>query len=944
MIHLHLHSDYSVLDSLLRVKDIVRYAKENNQSAITLTDHGTLGGLVEFYQECKKQGIKPILGCEFYHGQDKKNYHIVALAKNRQGFDNLIRLNNISVERFYKNPRIFDEDIFKYHDGIIWMSACISGYLAKTYLEGEFDLSWYRKMKDLDFYLEYQDAGMVEQKKVKEKFLSMQVPVVRTVDAHYMKPEDKKTHDILYAVKSHKPVGEYSLTGNYALNQDFEDETSEEIADKIEEYEIIGENWKMPEIELNRESLFRDLVSKCPDEKEYLKRLDYEFGVIWDNDFFPYFSMVADLCAHFDKKDRFRGWGRGSASGSLISYLMGITKIDPLKWHLHFERFLNPDRVSPPDIDLDFLPEDKDEAIQYMQKYGNYRKIGSYCTFGAKEAINTVSKFLHIDTVLAKYVPNEVPIPSLSDLMKTEIFTGIVRREVAEEFIQTCIKIEGIKRNYTVHASGIVNVEGVPLRKSKGVVTTDWNMYSLEDMKYIKVDILGVTTLATIDRVVKKLGIKVEDIPLDDKQTYDLIKEGWTIGMFQWESLGFGNVIKQFKPVEFDELIDVQALYRPGCQESGITAEYIARKHGKPIVQWHEKLHFKRQGLPLFQEEIMEAVRVLAGFTMAEADTIRKAIGRKVKKDIQVMRDGFVSGCAKHSQIKADKANEIWDQIEKFSRYTWNLSHSTAYAFISYWTAYLSARYPVEFFCELLNGADNTLRKIILLNECRRRGLGLEYPNLNHSGKGYEAIEGKIYIGLLGIKYLGEKTVDKIIEAKPFEDKDDFKKKTKVNKKVMEVLGKIGFFGGVPTLEDELEYLGCYLRDRKIDRIWWGKYANIGEIFDVRKKVTRRGNPMAFISVQFLDDVKSIVIFHEIWNKRELECGQIGIFTVDDRDILRRFNDDLSTFRVALKINMKVGKMGLNSNVFYKHAPMGYIKMDDKALRMLEKIGIQYIY
>lgn len=938
MIHLHLHSDYSVLDSLLRIKDIVRYAGVHGQKAIALTDHGTLGGLVEFYKECKKQGIKPILGCEFYHGFDKKNYHIIALARNKQGFDNLIKLNNISVERFYKKPRIFDEDIFKYSEGLIWLSACISGYLAKTYLEGEFDLKWYRKMRELDFYLEYQDAGMEEQRRIRDKFLSMKVPVVRTIDAHYMDVRDKKVHNILYAVKHMS-----GLDGFYALNVNFGDETSEEIADKIQEYEIIEKDWKMPDLVPDRESLYRWLVSSCPDEKKYLDRLDYEFNIIWDNEFFSYFSMLADLCHHFDEQERFRGWGRGSVSGSLVAYLMGITKIDPLKWNLYFERFLNPDRIVPPDIDLDFLPEDKDKAIEFMQKYGNYKKVGTYNTFGSKETINIVAKMLKRSTLLAKYVPNEAPVPTIKELMTTDTFINKVKEENAGDFIEVCMKIEGIKRNFSVHPSGIIDVTNIPLRKSKGVVTTDWNMYSLEDMKYVKIDILGVNTLSIIDITVKKIGIKIDDIPLDNEETFELIGKGWTIGIFQWESAGYANIIKRIRPETFDELVDLNTLYRPGCLESGITDEYIARKNGKEVIQWHSKLNLKRQGLPLFQEEIMEVVRELAGFTMTEADILRKAIGKKIKKDIRNMREKFVKGCAKHSQIGEGEAHELWNKIEKFARYTWNLSHAVAYTLISYWTAYLSTHYPAEFFCALLNQADAP-KRTVLLNECRRRDITLKYPDWKYSGKGYTAMGKRIYIGMVGIKYIGEKTVDKIIDARPFASKDDFADKVRPNKRVLDILKRVGFFGDKPTLDDEREYLGYYVGKRKIDLIWWGKYANVGEILDVHKKVTKYGDPMAFLSVQFLEDVKSIVVFPDMWEKYKMESGDIGIFTVNEDNILLRFVNEVLQFKVSLTTSIKVGVMTLEPNVFYKHAPMGCLEMNGEALRELEKIGIEYIY
>lgn len=951
MTHLHLHTDYSVLDSTIKVKDLVKHAKAAGHKAVAITDHGTLGGVIEFHEECKKAKIKPILGCEFYHDVGgKTNYHIIGLARNRKGFDELVKLNIKATENMYTKPRVTDKEILGTKN-VIWLSACIQGYMAHTILCDKLDKKWFFKMLDAGLYPEVQLCGMPEQQFVCDFLRKNGYKYVRTQDVHYLKKEDRRAHDVLYAIMSHKPLGTYTLGGDYSFDEDFET-LADEIADEVEEYDVITGDWQMPDIEIKEaqyDRLEKRLQAVAPKGEldTYKARLLYEFDIIQKNGFLPYFEVMSQLCAHFDRMGHFRGWGRGSASGSLVSYLLRITKLDPIRWGLYFERFLNPDRISPPDIDLDFTPDDRDRAIEFMAaSYGAFKKIGSYGTFGTRDTLNQVAKVMKVSTQLQSFVPNESPVPTLKELMKTHAFKAQVEKEKNQEFMRVCLKIEGLKKSRSIHPSGIVEATGIPLRAKKvgkeWETYTDWDMHTLEKIKRIKFDILGLTNLQVIEDVCRAVNMTVEDIPLDDKPTYDLICSGHTMGVFQWESTGYVDLIKQIQPRTFDELVDLNTLYRPGCMESGLTSMYIQRKNGQEWEQMHPDLKLKSYGLPLFQEDIMTVARVVAGFTGPEADTLRKAIGKKDKKLLQSLNEKWMKGGG---------GKELWEIVEKFGRYTWNLSHAVAYTMISYWTAYLSANYPAQFICALLNSFDIS-RRPLLLAECRRRSVKVYKPDLNESMLNYSVTKVKkdygILIGFSGVKYIGQKTSEKIMKNQPYLSKDNFIKESGVNKRQLSVLERAGLFSDSISIDDERELFGYYISKRKIDTIWWGTYGNIGEVLDVHKKTTRRGDPMAFLTVEFKTGIESVTVFPDVWRVAHLQHGKlqkgdIGLFRVDERGVLAGYADEIEAFRVELESKFPM-EMNSHPNVFYKGAPIGTVIMDEAALKGLEQVGIRRIW
>ena len=916
------------------------------REAVALTDHGSLGGLVEFHRAAIGAGIKPILGMEAYHDKGGENCHLVLLARNKEGYRNLVWLNNASQGNFYKKPRVNDEMLRDHGRGLILLTACVQGWMAKTAVRGEPDWEWFHAAASwVDHaFLEVQNHGIAEEAVVMAEFLKSGLPVVGTTDAHYLEASDERAHGVGLAVAMNKKEGEYKFNGRgYHVRPDDEISLPRDVLERthgvaalVEQYDLGYDQWVLPEVSLDAEAELSELefrlgdylVSKRPDVafdrpqafEEYQARLAYEFRVIRDNGFLPYFKIVSEICAFVDGRGKLRGWGRGSAAGSLVAFLYGITKIDPVRWGLFFERFLNPDRVSPPDIDLDFQPDDREPVIEFMrQKWGRVYQIGTYTTLGSKEVILSCSRAMGVSTKLGEFVPVEAPVPPISELLSREGFAKQVKLEGNEDFVQVCVALEGLPRNRSAHASGVViDAAGeIPYQISKsganaGLPVTSYDMYSLEDLHFTKIDVLGVNMLAMIDRTCKAAGVRVDDFPLDDRKTFELFNSGNTLGVFQFETHSFLRIIKELHPDTFDELVDLNTLGRPGCLESGMTDEYVSRKHGRserrPI---HPKiLDDGHQGLPLFQEQMMKIARDFAGFTMAEADTLRKAIGKKQKDLFESLHAKFVDGATLKHGVASDEAERVWETLEKSARYTWNLSHAVAYTLISYWTMYLSANYPVEFFCELLNGAGDESRRRVLLSECRRRGIPVEHPLINEAAMEPVASNGRIVLGLSGIKFVGEKTLESILEARvkgPFMSSADLYDRTKANKKHVEYLLMAGCFPEekVPTREEELEAIGYSISGRAIDQGWLKYVEGVGEVIDVRAITTKKtGEPMCFAGVEFGNGVASVVVFPKVYwlYKDVLKKGFVAGFYLKDREILEALFDpsDVSQYKIEI--------------------------------------------
>jgi DNA polymerase-3 subunit alpha len=814
------------------------------------------------------------------------------------------------------------------------------------------------------------------------------------VDLHYLNAEDAEAHMVALAIGSNKRFGERAFNGEGYFYRTpratkVQIKRTYEIAEKVEEYDLTSEKWRLPRVEVNEGEEYFKLSDRCHQlfgaDERYLERLDYEWKVIQDNGFVSYFFIVASIYEEFRQRGQFVGWGRGSVSGSLVSYLYGITQVDPIKWGLYFERFLNPSRVTPPDIDMDFQPDDRGEAMEILGRFGSTVQIGTYGTLGTKDVLNAVSRACGVSTSLQSLVPNEAPVATVAELMKTEKFARQVEMEGNQEFAQTCMKLEGLRKMQSTHASGVVLTDDpLPVRiprtgVNKGVPSTEWDMYSLEKLKYVKFDVLGVKNLEIIDRVLKCVGVRIEEVPLGDadspdervRKTYELINRCATVGVFQWESDGYKKIVRRLHPDTFEELLDLNTLYRPGCLESGITDQYIERKFGRePVVQLHPKLRMKRFGLPLYQEDIMEMARDVAGFTLTEADVLRKAIGKKEKESFADIHLKWQEGCERNG-VSFGEAEDLWAKIEKFARYTWNKAHSVTYTIISWWTAFLSANYAEHFMCELLNAAESIDRRRVILAECRRRGVMIFRPHVNESRRDFVVREGGVQFGLSGIKYVGEKSLEAILEARdghsddcaagigggcdcgrgPFADEASLKSRSRVNATVMRGLRSAGALWSETTPELESEYVGYTFGPRKIESVWWWQYVNgIAEIIDIHPIIDRRGQPMGFLTIEDMEDVRSVTVFSKLWAKLIFKRGDLGIFRINDDGVLSAYMPMRGSLE-GLCVDVddedarQVFDLDGEANIFHHGFPIASVKLDEAVLTfMRSQFGIRKLW
>ncbi|RLC34626.1 MAG: DNA polymerase III subunit alpha [Candidatus Nealsonbacteria bacterium] len=869
--HLHVHSHYSLLDGLPKIDELLNYVKELGMDSVALTDHGVLYGAVEFFKKAKEKGIKPIIGSEVYVALesrlqqrpniDDKRYHLVLLVKNEEGYKNLVKLiTRAHLEGFYYKPRVDEELLEKHSRGLIALSACLQGkipqlILAKKLKEAETTALKYQKIFGKEnFYLELQHhPHLKEQKKVNEALIylskKLQIPLVCTNDVHYLKPEDSEAQDVLMLINTGANPNDperitmkeddFSLRKPEEMAEAFKDvpeavENTLKIANECNFQFELG-NIKLPYFEVPdgkspddylKELCHQKLKNRYPKpKKEVLDRLEYELSVIKQMGFAPYFLIVQDF-VNWAKENRIVvGPGRGSASGSLVSYVLHITNVDPLKYNLLFERFLNPDRVAMPDIDLDFTDRRRDEVIEYVaQKYGR-DKVAQIITFGtmaARVVIRDVGRALGYTYTycdqLAKMIPFGFTLNETLEKIK-EFKDAYQQDDQARRLIDLAKKLEGVARHASTHACGVVisrdSLENmVPLQyptQNENTIVTQYEMHAIEDLGLLKMDFLGLKNLTIIEdtlaRIYKVHGksIDIHQIPSGDKKTFKLLQEKQTTAVFQLESDGMKRYLKQLKPTEFEDIIAMVALYRPGPLQ--LIPEYIARKHKKKKVEYlHPKLEpilKNTYGLPVYQEQIMQIARSLAGFTMAEADVLRKAIGKKIKKLLMEQKDKFIQGCVKNG-IDNKIAQKIWAWIEPNARYSFNRSHGASYATIAYQTAYLKAHYPAEFMSAVLTSEKADVERIsLLIGECKKMGLEVLPPDINESFRNFSVVKDKnqIRFGLLAIKNVGHNVVDEILQERkekgPYTSIDDFISRVNpkvLNKRSLESLIKAGVF------------------------------------------------------------------------------------------------------------------------------------------------------
>ncbi|MBN2381773.1 DNA polymerase III subunit alpha [bacterium] len=919
-VHLHVHTENSILDGACRIDRLVARAQQFQMDALAITDHGNLFGVIDFYSRATKAGLKPIIGCEVYVAPqsmlDKQldnvrthYYHLVLLATDETGYQNLIKLVTLGYfEGFYYKPRIDKEALARHSSGLIGLSACLHGEIPTLVLEERLDdaqrvIGEYRDILGAEnFYIELMDHGLPDQHAVNKELIklahSMTVPLVATNDCHYLEASDAASHDVLLCIQTGKKLSEEDRM-HFSSDQLYFKSASEmqflfrEVPEAIVNTRIIADRCNL-KIEFNKpmlpsyeppegftvHSYFEDRVRaglQARFEKlgidqnktqyaEYMQRLDYEIEVIKKMDFPGYFLIVWDFIDYAKKQGWPVGPGRGSAAGSLVAYALNITDIDPIRFHLVFERFLNPSRISMPDIDVDFCMRCRDRVIEYVaQKYGrdNVSQIITFGTMASRNVIRDVGRVLDIPLSdvdrIAKLIPDELEITIQKALEQEPLLAKEVQEdERIAQLIEISQVLEGLKRHPSTHAAGLV-ISREPLlkytplyRASKGETTTQYTMSNLESLGLLKMDFLGLRTLTVIADTLAMieadygLKLKLEDIPEDDKATYDMLCQGRTAGVFQLESTGMVDIVRKLRPTSISDLIALVALYRPGPLGSGMVDDFLRRKHGQAVVKYSlpqlEPILKETYGVILYQEQVMKIASTLAGYPMSKADELRKAMGKKKPEIMEKHKIAFLEG-VKQYNIKNDLAENIFEQMEKFAGYGFNKSHAAAYAIIAYRTAYLKAHYPYEYMAALLTSEqDNTEKIVKYINECRKDNLTILPPDINISGSNFTVADKAIRFGLGAVKNVGLNAIESIIKQRQeegsFADIFDFCERVDlrcVNKRVIESLIKAGAMSSLKVtrsqamqvLDQALEHAQSVQKDQQV-----GQFSLFSEISD----------------------------------------------------------------------------------------------------------------
>ena len=911
---LHVHSEYSLLDGAIRISDLVNFAKDNGMPAVALTDHGVMYGDMELYTTAKEAGIKPILGSEFYvHDGDieEKNklhnpcYHLVLLVKDKVGYQNLIKLTSVAwCKGRYVHPRINWDLIKEHHEGLICLSACLGGEVLQNLLNGDKEKAFavakqYKELFGDDYYIELQDHGLDEQKRTNPELIQiakdLDIQMVITNDSHYLKKEDADMHDTLLCMQTnsdkddpnrfHFPNNEFYVKTAEQLRDSFKWMDSETFEKCIQNTVDIAEKCHLM-IELGKsplpdykvpaghtlESYFEYLVFQGLKKRygevtpELKERANYEIGVIEQMGFSAYFLITWDFI-HFAKTHKIPvGPGRGSAAGSIVAYALEITDLDPIQHKLLFERFLNPERFTMPDIDIDFCIERRGEVIDYVtKKYGEDRvcQIITFGTYAAKAAFKGVARILRVpfseSNRLAGLIDPAIELAlSIDDkaktLKKAMQFEGSELRTLYDQdyqvpvgdpmegktvgmkkIIDLAVGIEGIKNNTGTHAAGVIIApkpldEILPVQPSKdGIIQTGYPPHDVtEVLSLLKMDFLGLRNITTIyktvDMIKEQQGIEVDinNIPLDDKPVYDMLMTGDTDGVFQLESQGMKNLVKKLKPDVFEDLGALVALFRPGPLDSGMVDDFVERKHGRQAITYAhpllEPVLKDTYGTIVYQEQIMQVFQTLADYTLGQADMVRRMMGKKKVDEMEKQKGKFIERSAQHG-MTAEAATNLFNQILAFASYCFNRSHSAAYAFVAYQTAYLKCHYPVEYLSALLSSVAGEQDKTQLyMEEAQKKGIKILPPDINHSYASFTPDEGSIRFGLASIKQVGEGVIEEIIKERnengPFKSIYDYIKRldTKCsNKKTLEGLIKAGAFASIEKsrkqLWDNIEYI-----------------------------------------------------------------------------------------------------------------------------------------
>ncbi len=899
--HLHIHTQYSLLDGFCRIPELVKKVKELGQQAVAITDHGVMFGCIDFYKECLAQGIKPIIGCEIYMSErrmedkdaklDRKNYHLILLAENMTGYHNLAKIVSISyTDGFYFKPRADYELLKKYHEGIICLTGCIAGKVPQAIIGGSMEKAEEELRKLIDcfgaenVYIEIQDHGIMEERISNEGLLKLaekySLKPVATNDAHYVNKDDSYYHDVLLCIQTgslYDDPDRMRFTGEEFYVKSEEEmsslfsyvpeaiENTKEVANRCNvEFEF--NHYHIPAYALPEGYTSASYLRKISEdglEKKYdvitdemRQRLDYELGVIDKMGFNEYFLIVWDYIKYAKDHDIPVGPGRGSGAGSLVAYCTGITEVDPLKYALIFERFLNESRVSMPDIDVDFCIDNRYKVIEYVkEKYGepNVSQIITFGTLGAKQAVRDIGKAMGMSTSEVDRIAKEIPAHPGTTIDSAIEEAPELRKMIEEDpaiakIIDTARHLEGAPRHCSKHAAGVVIADRpvmdyVPLYVVEGVPVTQYSMVTVEELGLLKMDFLGLRNLTVIKDTIRSIkrsqgkDVDIDHIALDDPAVYATISKGDTKGVFQLESAGITGFMMNLQPDCIEDLIAGISLYRPGPMQ--YIGEYVENKRNplgiKYLCPQLESILDVTYGCMVYQEQVMQIVRDLAGFSMAESDNVRRAMSKKKAKVIKAYREDFVHGspeknipgCVRNG-ISEDVANKLYDQMEAFASYAFNKSHAAAYAVVTYQTAYLKTYYPAEFLAALMTsviGSDDKLIGYVKL--LKDKGIDLLPPDINSSYDTFTVSDGKIRFGFLAIKGLGEGAIAEITDVRErkgaFTDFDDFLDKleyTAVNKKAVENIIKAGCFDSLGHTRRELlavfsEKMEAVQRERK---------------------------------------------------------------------------------------------------------------------------------
>lgn len=1011
-VHLHVHTEYSLLDGAIRIDDLLKRAVEFNMPGVAITDHGTMHGVVHFWKKAMDAGIRPVIGCECYVAPRTINdrtpldnnglTHLVLLAENQQGYQNLCRLATIaSLEGFYYKPRI-DKSILEAHfEGLIGLSACLKGEIPRLLQAGKIKEAdeaarYFQKLfGEGSFFLEVQHNGIPEQETVNQALLEMNrrlsMPLVATNDCHYLNKWDVRAHEVLLCIQTGSTLKddgrfrfgseELYFKSPEEMYQKFADypgaiENTRAIADRCQvefdfhtfhfpRFDMAVEKSESALFEEKTRSGFEKRMAQVKkrhsdvDEQIYQSRIDYEIGVINNMGFAGYFLIVADFIEYAKSRNIPVGPGRGSAAGSLVAYSLGITDLDPIENGLIFERFLNPDRKSMPDIDVDFCIMNREQVYHYVvDRYGGEEYVAQIITFGkmkARAVIRDVGRAMDIPLaevdMIAKLVPEDLNI-SLDRALEQEPKLRALAESDSRitELIEISKSLEGLNRHASTHAAGVVIgdkklVEYLPLYRGKrGEVLTQFDMKAVEKIGLVKFDFLGLRNLTIIADALSIIAAQgktppdMDHLPLDDAATYRLLSAGDTTAVFQLESSGMKDLVIRMKPENFADITALVALYRPGPMGSGMQDDYVEIKHGrrKPeyLIPQLEPILNVTYGVILYQEQVMKIAAQIANYTMAEADDLRKAMGKKIPEVMARQKDRFVKGSVENGIFK-DKAIQLFDLIEKFAGYGFNKSHSAAYALIAYQTAYLKAHFPVEYMAAVLSSEMHSSNNVVkFISDCRQMNIPVLPPDINESDRGFTVSGDKIRFGLAAVKNVGESAIESIIENRgegSFKSLFDFCRRVdlrRVNKRVVESLIQCGAFDSTgarraqlaSAVEDALDY-GQTIQKEAADPQM--------QLFGGCEKTGAINPPM-------LPDVPE-------WDEKKrlnLEKESIGFYITghpldDYRDILEKFaSTDTQALQEEIVQDKSMVRLGgiirsLKSFISKRGDPMAHMQLED---------------